>query len=63
MKNVTTHAGIDAHKKNLFVAMLLGREKTPVTWQLANEPRSLPGRQGPEPCALRPEPCALSPKP
>jgi hypothetical protein len=35
MKNVTTYVGIDAHKKNLFVAMLIGREKTPVTWQLA----------------------------
>ncbi len=45
MKNVTTYVGIDAHKKDLFVAMLMGHEKTPVTWQLANEPtcgRSLP---------------------
>ncbi len=24
MKNVTTYVGIDAHKKDLFVAMLMG---------------------------------------
>jgi transposase len=41
MKNVITHVGIDAHKKDLFVAMLVGREKTPVTWQLANEPNAV----------------------
>jgi transposase len=33
--------GIDAHKKDLFVAMLSGHEQTPVTWQLANEPRAV----------------------
>jgi uncharacterized protein YndB with AHSA1/START domain len=41
MKNVTTYVGIDAHKKDLFVAMLIGNEKTPVTWQLANEPSTV----------------------
>lgn len=41
MKNVTTYVGIDAHKKDLFVAMLMGNEKTPVTWQLVNEPRGV----------------------
>ena len=41
MKNVTTYVGIDAHKKDLFVAMLMGHEKTPVTWQLANEPNAV----------------------
>jgi transposase len=41
MKHVTTYVGIDAHKKDLFVAMLLGHEQTPVTWQLANEPRAV----------------------
>jgi transposase len=41
MTNVTTHVGIDAHKKDLFVAMLVGREKTPMTWQLANEPNAV----------------------
>jgi transposase len=33
--------GIDAHKKDLYVAMLRGLEKTPVTWQLANEPQAI----------------------
>jgi transposase len=37
MSEVITYIGIDAHKKDLFVAMLIGHEKTPVTWQLANE--------------------------
>jgi transposase len=41
MKQVTTYVGIDAHKKVLFVAMLVGTEKTPVTWQLANEPQAV----------------------
>jgi transposase len=41
MTNVTTYVGIDAHKKDLFVAMLIGNEKTPVTWQLANEPSAV----------------------
>jgi transposase len=41
MKDVTTYVGIDAHKKDLFVAMLIGREQTPVTWQLANEPQAV----------------------
>ena len=41
MGEVITYVGIDAHKKDLFVAMLIGREKTPVTWQLANEPQAV----------------------
>jgi transposase len=41
MKNVTTYVGIDAHKKDLFVAMLTGTQTTPVTWQLANEPQAV----------------------
>src|SRR5687767_4186075 len=41
MKNVTTYVGIDAHKKDLFVAMLVGPAKTPVTWQVANEPQAV----------------------
>lgn len=41
MKNVTTYVGIDAHKKDLFVAMLIGYQKAPVTWQLANEPTAV----------------------
>jgi transposase len=38
MKNVITYVGIDAHKKNLFIAMLIGTGNTAVTWQVANEP-------------------------
>lgn len=41
MKQVTTYVGIDAHKKDLFIAMLIGNEKTPVTWQLVNEPNAV----------------------
>jgi transposase len=41
VKQVTTYVGIDAHKKDLFIAMLIGQEKTPVTWQLANEPSAV----------------------
>ena len=41
MKQVTTYVGIDAHKKDVFIAMLIGQQKTPVTWQLANEPTAV----------------------
>lgn len=41
MKQVTTYVGIDAHKKDLFIAMLVGERPTPVTWQLANEPQAV----------------------
>ena len=40
MKQVTTFVGIDAHKKDLFVAMLRGAA-APVTWQLANDPAAV----------------------
>jgi transposase len=38
MKQVTTYVGIDAHKKDLFVAMLIGTRREPVTWTVPNEP-------------------------
>jgi transposase len=41
VKHVTTYVGVDAHKKDLFVAMLVGHEKAPVTWQLPNEPAAV----------------------
>jgi len=41
VKQVTTFVGIDAHKKDLFIAMLSGDQSTPVTWQLANEPNAV----------------------
>ncbi len=41
MKQVTPYVGIDAHKKDLFVAMLSGTQTTAVTWPLANEPNAV----------------------
>ena len=41
MKNITTYVGVDAHKKDLFIAMLVGDHTAPVTWQLANEPNAV----------------------
>jgi transposase len=41
MKQVTTYVGVDAHKKDLFIAMLIGTEPKAVTWQLANEPTAV----------------------
>jgi len=41
MEQVTTYVGIDAHKKDLFISMLIGTATTPVTWQLANEPQAV----------------------
>ena len=41
MEQVTTYVGIDAHKKDLFIAMLISQEKTPVTWQTANDPQAV----------------------
>jgi transposase len=41
VKQVTTFVGIDAHKKDLFVAMLIGTQTAAVTWQLANEPQAV----------------------
>ena len=41
MKNVTTYVGVDAHKKDLFIAMLMGDEPTPVTWTVPNEPTAV----------------------
>jgi transposase len=41
MEQITTYVGIDAHKKDLFIAMLIGPATEPVTWQLANEPKAV----------------------
>jgi transposase len=41
VKNITTYVGVDAHKKDLFIAMLVGDHTTPVTWQLPNEPTAV----------------------
>jgi transposase len=41
VKQVTTYVGIDAHKKDLFIAMLIGTQATPVTWTVPNEPNAV----------------------
>jgi transposase len=41
VKNVTTYVGIDAHKKDLFIAMLVGSQATPVAWTVPNEPTAV----------------------
>src|SRR2546422_136316 len=41
MKQVTTYVGVDAHKQDLFIAMLVGDRTAPVTWQVANEPQAV----------------------
>jgi transposase len=41
VKHDTTYVGVDAHKKDLFIAMLIGDRSTPVTWTVANEPNAV----------------------
>jgi transposase len=41
VKEITTYVGVDAHKKDLFIAMLIGNERTPVTWTVPNEPNAV----------------------
>jgi transposase len=41
MEQGTTYVGIDAHKKELFVAMFTGSQLVPVTWQVPNEPQAV----------------------
>ena len=41
MKQITTYVGIDAHKKDLFIAMLIGTHAVPVTWMVPNEPNAV----------------------
>jgi transposase len=41
VKQVTTYVGVDAHKKDLFIAMLVGDSQTPVTWTVPNEPNAV----------------------
>jgi transposase len=41
VKQVTTYVGIDAHKKDLFVAMLVGTQARPVSWTVPNEPQAV----------------------
>jgi transposase len=41
MEDVITYVGIDAHKKELHVAMLMGTGGTPVQWSLENQPAAV----------------------
>jgi transposase len=41
MNDVTTYVGIDAHKKDLFVAMLIGTQEKPLTWTVPNETQAV----------------------
>jgi transposase len=41
MEDVTTYVGIDAHKKDLFVAMVVGALGVPVSWTVPNEPQAV----------------------
>ena len=40
MKQATPYVGIDAHKRE-FIAKLIGQQKAPVTWHLANEAQAV----------------------
>lgn len=41
MTEVITYVGIDAHKRELHVAMLVGAATGPVRWVVANEPKAI----------------------
>jgi len=41
MKDVVTYVGIDAHTRELHVAMLIGTAATPVTWTVENGVRGV----------------------
>jgi transposase len=68
MGDVITYVGLDAHKKDLQVAMLVGYAKTPVTWTVANEPRAIERlrrklereAEGPVRCCYEAGPCGYA---
>ena len=39
--DATTYVGLDVHKKDIVVAMLLPGETSPLEWKLRNEPRAI----------------------
>jgi transposase len=41
MENGSTYVGIDAHKKDLYISMLVGGATTPVRWTVPNEPTAI----------------------
>ena len=40
-RDAITFVGLDAHKKAVNVAMLMPGQRTPIEWQVANEPTAL----------------------
>jgi transposase len=68
MADVITYVGIDAHKKDLQVAVLIGDARTPVTWTVANEPRAIDRLRrklereapGPVQCCYEAGPCGYA---
>ena len=41
MSEPITYVGIDAHKRELHIAMLVDEASTPVTWTVRNVPRAI----------------------
>ena len=41
MEQNTTYVGMDVHKKNIAVAMLLPQKDKPVEWTVANESKAV----------------------
>jgi transposase len=41
MENGSTYVGIDAHKKDLYISMLVGAATAPVRWTVPNEPTAI----------------------
>jgi transposase len=68
MENVTTYVGIDAHKKDLFIAMLIGTQEKPVTWTVPNETQAVRrlvrklerAAPGPVRCSYEAGPCGYT---
>jgi transposase len=68
MSDAITYVGVDAHKKDLLVAMLVGHATTPVTWTVANEPRAIERlvrklereASGPVQCCYEAGPCGYA---
>ena len=41
MSEIITYVGIDAHKRELHIALLIGAATAPVTWTVANAPKAI----------------------
>ena len=41
MSEAITYVGIDAHKRDLHVAMLVGVAAAPVTWVVEHDPKAI----------------------